>query len=269
MHPQDQSPFFRLPAELRAEIYGLSLSSDQPIVEPLPGRNTSCTHSIAHSMPPLGTGLATTCQRINAELDLRPLYSSNTFVLTSPQQSTAFLKSLPDHHKTLIKNLTIDLRTCIDDDGCFVPDREVDWFEYLACPLTHFRTRNDTHCSSATCSHLHLDLPHLERVTIDVRAALRKSLSRSEVNRILGFLLRGSCNGDTTISGLQTCRPGVEVIVVPSGAQRAANCGTCRRVDQGEPWVPSWLCTGEKVRECRKVYGERLDWRALEGAVAA
>lgn len=259
--PQNQSPLFRLPTELRLEIYALCLISQDPIIEPLPQRkrflNGHMNYTDARNLPPLGASLAATCRRIHKELDLRPLYRDNTFVFSTPLQANIFLSPLNPRHRDEITTITIDLRACLDGNGEATPSRELGWYEYLACPTTHYRSNNNTHCTTLACQHLLFDHPNIQHVVLDARAALKQALSRSEVSRILNFLLRGTCSGAGALSTSKTCRPDLTVTVLPAAAQETPNCFTCsKKPDRGEPWVPMWLCSGDKAGECREKFGE-------------
>lgn len=77
------------------------------------------------------------------------------------------------------------------------------------------------------------------------------------MSRILSFLLRGTCSGTGDLSTGKTCRPDLTVTVLPDAAQETPNCFTCsKKPDRGEPWVPMWLCDGDKAVECKEKFGE-------------
>lgn len=259
VHMQSQSPLFALATELRLQIYAYALISCESIVDPLPKTDRLALGTASKERRRVGACLPATCRRIHAELDIRPLYECNEFVLTTPRQANVFFESLPEKHKSLITRITVDLVHCINPDGESDTDMELDWFEYLSCPRTHYRTRNNTPCSTQDCSHLFYDLPGVKHITLDASKALNQALWRSEVNRMLSFLLRGSCNGEMSISAHGSCRPDVEVTLVPDGAQKVDNCGTCKKDAAGQSWAPKWLCNGERAEECRQQYQQGVE----------
>lgn len=95
MHAHAQAAFFRLPPQLRHEIYWLAPVSGLPTTEPLPSRMTPAIivslpcyisdvmETRPRAPPHLGVSIAASCQRMYTEIDLRPLYRENEIVTTN------------------------------------------------------------------------------------------------------------------------------------------------------------------------------------------
>ena len=138
MNPQVDCPLFRLPPELRAQIYFHSLTSASPILDPAIGPHILSEHK---SVPTLGTTLARTCHRISDELDFRPLYHSNEFSFTQPATASHFLDNIPPQYKTGLTALTLDIRANVakcDGQPNFRQLRR--WSHYLCCSVPVLRS---------------------------------------------------------------------------------------------------------------------------------
>ncbi|OCL06585.1 hypothetical protein AOQ84DRAFT_223671, partial [Glonium stellatum] len=129
INPQQQSPLLRLPGEIRNMIYLYSLTTALPITDPATGGAAHTTiKSPHHHIPALGTTLLQTCRLINHELDLRPLYTRNTFRFTSVTHTHRFLALLAPEHSRSIRDLEIDVR----DTDARHPGPSREWAQYLS-----------------------------------------------------------------------------------------------------------------------------------------
>lgn len=153
MDLQDNCPLFRLPAELRSQIYCLCLTAGTPIIDLAIGSSTN--NSKYKHIPPLGRSLLRTCRRIHAEVDIRPLYSSNEFSFTHPYVTKCFLSHLPAQFKPLVTDITLDLREFFSTGGerNTLNIRRLD--DFISCDCS----------GNPTIAHCHPAGPHLYRHT--------------------------------------------------------------------------------------------------------
>lgn len=179
-NPQLNSPLFGLPAELRAHIYFLALSSSSPIIDPTIG---PCDTSEHKTMPLLGTALFRTCQMMRAEVDSRLLYS-NEFSFTRPRIASNFLLRLPDCSKILLTTLTFDLRENVTSDGD-IDSRRVDGWRGS---LTFSREGNRPGFLSFFGLHLLVYVPPIRNIVFDLRRAQEK---RAQANVPKPLAIRG------------------------------------------------------------------------------
>ena len=203
MEQQSQSPLFRLPIELREQIYQLALTAERPFTDPRIGPLIRSPYT---DRPPLGVAILRTCQRVYAEVDISFLYLHNTLRFTSPKLISAFLDRLPPKHRHLLSGITCDLRTLNPSDA-LVGGAEplAEWTHYLHC------TR-DRHPRLLACRRfddvlqLHIPPPRLKWVAFDVTTLQqqigvvpeRLALSSSDIIRgrqvtTLGRLGRRCC----------------------------------------------------------------------------
>lgn len=66
--------------------------------------------------------------------------------------------------------------------------------------------------------------PTEHQITLDVRVAIDKLQERTDIRGMLSLLLRGTCNGSPDIAATSTCRPELQVTLMPSGARRTEKC---------------------------------------------
>jgi len=110
MKDQAASTLFRLPGELRHEIYKHSLTSPSPIIDPcVPSRIGPTIRSHRHYTPPLAVALLRTCRRILHEAPAELLYTENHFRFTTSTHAHRFFRSLAPKQAALIHNVELDL----------------------------------------------------------------------------------------------------------------------------------------------------------------
>ncbi|GAB7337209.1 hypothetical protein MBLNU457_g2587t1 [Dothideomycetes sp. NU457] len=179
------SPFLTLPAELLNLIAYYAFTTTEPIVNPSP--NTTPVAKNAYipmenltikpknqSIPPLGTALLRTCSYLST-LDIRPLYLHNTLIFSRVNHLTAFVASLSQPHRRLLKSMTLSLSEAsvlpASSDGTPTDPISLEWLHYLTCPAHMRGLPPGFWCSRL--SVLGADLPYLQRLSIDIRGLRR------------------------------------------------------------------------------------------------
>lgn len=180
---QDQSPLFRLPPELRLEIYRLCLSTHETITDPageLSPTGQGKRYSPYRHVPVLGIALRRTCQRIRAEVPLAPL-CENHFTFTRAGEISSFLETLArmalpvfgiplaSTPAPTLRAFTISLLATplhpTSADGTPSHPTATEWLHYLSCPAPHL------HHSRQWCRGvptLAPSVPKLEHLTLDL-----------------------------------------------------------------------------------------------------
>lgn len=184
INPHLSSHLFRLPAEIRSEIYFLTLTSTAPIIDPTFGPSVRSRYK---SIPPFGTGLLRGCRVVNAELDIQPLYTTNDFAFTSPGIYADFLDALPEKHKRLFKAVRLDIRGNVrcneTDDGehdgaiTVVPQQVLAWSHYLICSPDR-QLNGPRFCLQHGQVHLTAHVPPLTKIVLDM-CELKRTAARN------------------------------------------------------------------------------------------
>lgn len=198
------SPLIALPGELRNKIYTLSLTSDTPIVNPYFQPSIQPKH-VSHNI--VGTALIRSCSALYKEIDIAPLYTSNTFIFTRVAHVHAFREHLSRSQMRWIPSITIDIREAAFSDPSMYGEHEPsnvianEWLHYLSC-------RQCRHMPGIWCSRLSTfgeDFPDMKELVVDLTgwqspfAGLRQS-GWGYLQRLLGALtglrsvtIRGFC----------------------------------------------------------------------------
>lgn len=158
--PQLQSPFFRLPPELRNQITTLCLNSSSPILNP-------AQPSQSADRPNLGVPLLRTCRLQYLTTSLHPLYTT-PLIFTLPSELRSFLSALaPSHRALLAPNLHISLSSIANPH---VPASDAayrEWLHYLTVSATaSLHTMPGSWY--AGLSVLSTDFPTLQSLTVDL-----------------------------------------------------------------------------------------------------
>ena len=191
VNPQKQSPFCRLPPELRAKIYGYCVPTGITIADAtFPSTAKYMTSRCIR--PPLAIGLQRTCRLINKEMDIASIYSDNTFSFTNPSICSTFITMVAPIFKNMITAILVDLSTIQDTTASgalspatysVAPDTITEWVHYLTCG----GQTGAAACDQYPGTYLLTDLPHVESVTLDIRAAQRMSGRFCAYRRLLPF----------------------------------------------------------------------------------
>ena len=249
-NPQLSSPLFRLPPELREEIYTLCLTSASPITDPTIDFAIRPKHK---HVPPLGTPLLRACRRIHQECDALPLlYQQNTFRFTRPSIASDFFIRLSPQNRALIDAVLVDLRLCLQNEG-FGSTNDLlamEWVHYIDCPTCQPSGPRTCQCMALGSIHLASTLPHLRRLTLDIVEVQKGAAGIAEAQwDLLGRFLSGifdeSCYRLATlkiwIRGLDVKNEVVEVAAPLLGG----GCGEVEEV------VMAWrreMCSFERGR---------------------
>ena len=169
-HDQQQSPLFRLPAELRDKIYTLALTSHVAINDPV---RHSALWQHYHYL--LGTSLIQTCKRIYAELDNHSLYRENTFRFTRPHVATNFLATLGDEQRKLVRHCVFDLHTFVLGE----------WLHFLQYPVPELCRQRSSHAVCLQCAPhgaglLADHIQNLDEVTLDLVTLQKQGFTHSQ-----------------------------------------------------------------------------------------
>lgn len=168
-HLQPQSALLNLPAEIKHQIFGLCLTSDNVITDPA---LTSDTQS--NAAPSLGVALLQTCRRLYHEVDRRPLFSRNTFRFTTVDTANAFLKTLEEDCRQSVHDIEIDVRNVHSDRLAH------EWKQYLAWAPSPGNKFDKSLCS---------DAPNLRTLRLNFESWPRIPLFRLELWKLLRQLL--------------------------------------------------------------------------------
>lgn len=202
MLPQTHSPLFRLPGELRNEIYDLALTPTTPIVNPSWNTNDEPQH---RPIPSLGVALLRSCRAIYLEANDSVPLKKGDFVFTQVAHIQAFFSRLSLAQASYVHHITIDFRdTASNDMGLQSEQGSIiarEWIHYFGC------TRG-AHMLGAWCadlSTLRTHLPYLDSLCFDLAnwqpkdAGSRvggwkylQSLLRKDRN-LDSFTLKGKC----------------------------------------------------------------------------
>ena len=172
MNPQSQCPLFRLPAEIRSEIYLLTLISPQnPLIDPTIDKDA--VRSKYKSMPQLGASLLSTCRRIHNEIDIWPLYALNEFVFTQPAYCWSFLAGIPEKNKSLVTTITLDLRENIAETlgntGGAAIDSLNEWSHFLTCSYPdHPNEPRNLYCRRPAPQNISAHVPPIRTIVFDL-----------------------------------------------------------------------------------------------------
>jgi hypothetical protein len=163
--PQTRSPLFKLPGELRNQIYDLALTPTTPIINPTWNTTLKPRH---HQLPHLGISLLRTCRAIYLEAhDSTPLKKGN-FIFTRVAHIQSFFSRLSLAQGSYIHHITIDLREAAVGDTVLQTEQSAsvanEWIHYFCC------TRG-VHMMGAWCadlSTLKCDIPYLRSLCFDL-----------------------------------------------------------------------------------------------------
>lgn len=186
---QHQSPFFRLPGELRNKIYTLVLTSNKIIIDPhIPNPKTPIPKSTNHSLPPLGTALLRTCKQAHAEVPTTQLLSNNRFRFTTLTDAHDFIRSLGPTRAFYLHDIELDLFS-----SQYKTTARREWSHYLA-----WLSENGIWARNLT---------NLQRLAPNLRI-LRLDIGRDVIWSFLEGILRGPRGLDRIVvsgSGEPSC----------------------------------------------------------------
>ncbi|KAF2807433.1 uncharacterized protein BDZ99DRAFT_363361, partial [Mytilinidion resinicola] len=166
MDPQRESPFLRLPGELRNQIYNAALATRSPIIDPgAPSHHTST--------PPLCLPLIRTCRAVYAEASLGPLFALNRFHFTAVTHAHLFLSNLTPAHRAFIQDIEVDVRSVHAQPG--------EWATYLDSSLSGI----------GKLGSLRTDAPGLKVLRLNFSAWPTIGLSRAELGQLLRQMVTG------------------------------------------------------------------------------
>ena len=137
---QQQSIFFRLPPEIRLIIYDMSLTSEQPITDPVEAVEDifdECEWSYTHATG-LGLGLFRTCQTIQREISIKTLIVHNNFHFSCPAELSIFLSTIPRQCRHLIKHIRLSVMQARSlRPYLAASSAEDDFRHYFCCPTQY------------------------------------------------------------------------------------------------------------------------------------
>ncbi|KAH0360154.1 hypothetical protein KCU65_g9545, partial [Aureobasidium melanogenum] len=163
--PQTRSPLFRLPGELRNEIFDLALTPTTPIVDPRWDTNIKSEH---HQTSRTGVALLRTCRAIYLEANDSVPLKRGDFVFTRVAHIQAFFSRLSLAQASHIRHITIDLKEAASGDRALQSEQSAaianEWVHYFCC------TRG-AHMLGAWCadlSTLKSDVPYLRSLCFNL-----------------------------------------------------------------------------------------------------
>jgi len=202
MLPQTHSPLFRLPGELRNEIYDLALTPSTSIVNPSWNTKIESQH---RQIPSLGVALLRSCRAIYLEANGSVLLKKGDFVFTRVAHIQAFFSRLSLAQASHVRRITIDFRDTASGDTALQTEQQAtmakEWMHYFCC------TRG-AHMLGAWCadlSTLRSDIPYLRSLCFDLTRWLPNHAGsrvggwkylQSLLRKIRGldsFTLKGNC----------------------------------------------------------------------------
>jgi hypothetical protein len=189
MNSQCESLLFRLPGELRNQIYTLSLTSPYKISDPSIQPNHTSNNNKHRVLPVLGTPIIRSCKRIYYEISLSSLYTQNAFRFTSATIAHKFFSALSKQTAALIKEVEIDLRNVSDN----YPSVESEWTHYLTYASNPFVTGK---CANKIVG-LGVDAPNIRVLHLNVEAWYRNDSPQSL--ELLRNLLQNVCGLDRVV----------------------------------------------------------------------
>ncbi|KAG9948103.1 hypothetical protein KCU85_g5225, partial [Aureobasidium melanogenum] len=165
MLPQTRSPLFRLPGELRNEIFDLALTPSTPIVDPKWDTTIKPEHG---QITTLGIALLRTCRAIYLEANNSVPLQNGDFVFTRVAHIQAFFSRLSLAQASHIRHITIDLKDAASGDRALQSEQSAtianEWVHYFCC------TRG-AHMLGAWCADLSTltsDVPYLRSLCFDL-----------------------------------------------------------------------------------------------------
>ncbi|KEQ59255.1 uncharacterized protein M437DRAFT_78384 [Aureobasidium melanogenum CBS 110374] len=165
MLPQTRSPLFRLPGELRNEIFDLALTPSTPIVDPKWDTTIKPEHG---QITTLGIALLRTCRAIYLEANNSVPLQNGDFVFTRVAHIQAFFCRLSLAQASHIRHITIDLKDAASGDRALQSEQSAtianEWVHYFCC------TRG-AHMLGAWCADLSTltsDVPYLRSLCFDL-----------------------------------------------------------------------------------------------------
>lgn len=154
-YDQEQSPLFRLPAELRDIVYAYTITSNSPIVDP-PFHGPV---SQQKRYPKEACALKSTCKRIQHEFSFAPFYTNNDFRFTRPMTLRVFTSKTPSAHLELVKYITFEIAVNRRDQWRYDTMYRVSEFKhYFNCSVPKLTAR----CAAFDQYHFREDLAKLK-----------------------------------------------------------------------------------------------------------
>ncbi|KAG9841403.1 hypothetical protein KCU98_g6035, partial [Aureobasidium melanogenum] len=165
MLPQTHSPLFRLPGELRNEIFDLALTPSTPIVDPRWDTTIKPEH---RQITSLGVALLRTCRAIYLEANDSVPLKKGDFVFTRIAHIQAFFSRLSLAQASHVRHITIDLKDAASGATTLHSEQSAiianEWIHYFCC------TRR-AHMLGAWCADLSTlgsDIPYLRSLCFDL-----------------------------------------------------------------------------------------------------
>lgn len=271
---QDKCLLFRLPPELRLDIYHLCLLGSSPILNAgLPSETKHRRGGPRHvdkEIPALGTALLRTCRVIRSEVDIRPLYQENEFIFTKPRIAANFLTRYSNEYKPCVTAVTLDYREFFSTtEGCPNAIQTSDWSDYLCCSdgeafLRRFNCSHGSHLvrnlMAGGLRTVILDFCHAQRLAAQWR------VSRTSVPIINDAKVASAMRSwwEDCLSGIPATGHGVKVWIRLLDSE-----GRVKQVEVPGRWSPYKQRERKRVQALQEWFDETFDRSTAEGVFIA